>query len=54
MSPELLIPEEFGRKGAQPTPQADIYAFGLIIFQVCKQDRGYRPFLHLLFPGPYG
>jgi len=35
MSPELLIPEEFGIEDALPTPQADIYAFGLVIFQVC-------------------
>jgi len=34
MSPELLIPEEFGIKGVVPTTQADIYAFGLVIFQV--------------------
>jgi len=34
MSPELLVPQEFGDKGAVPTPQADIYAFGLVIFQV--------------------
>ena len=34
MSPELLVPEEFGMNGAIPTTQADIYAFGLVIFQV--------------------
>jgi len=34
MSPELLVPEECDKKGAVPTPQADIYAFGLVIFQV--------------------
>ena len=58
MSPELLVPEEFGRKGAEPTPQADIYAFGLVIFQVREQDRGYRPFMDIfsciLSPGSYG
>jgi len=36
MAPELLVPEEFGQKGAKPTPQADVYAFGLVIFQVRK------------------
>jgi len=36
MSPELLVPEGFGRGGRVPTPQADIYAFGLVIFQVRK------------------
>ena len=40
-SPERLVPEEFGRKDALPTQQADIYAFGLVIFQVCKQGNGY-------------
>ena len=35
MSPELLVPEEFGMNGAIPTTQADIYAFGLVTFQVC-------------------
>ena len=36
MAPELLVPEKFGLIGAKPTPQADIYAFGLVIFQVCE------------------
>ena len=40
-SPELLIPEAFGKNDSLPTPQADIYAFGLVIFQVCEQDRRY-------------
>jgi len=34
MSPELLVPQKFGRRSAVPTPQADIYAFGLVILQV--------------------
>ena len=45
MSPELLIPEEFGKKDAKPTRQADIYAFGLVIFQVREQEYGYPLFL---------
>jgi len=44
MSPELLVPEEFGKTNAAPTPQSDIYAFGLVIFQVCGQDYGYLLF----------
>lgn len=44
MSPELLIPEEFGKKVAVPTPQSDVYAFGLVIFQVSEQGYGYRLF----------
>jgi len=35
-APELLVPEEFGGKGVLPTPRADIYAFGLVILQVCE------------------
>jgi serine/threonine protein kinase len=40
MSPELLVPGKFGITGLGPTPEADIYAFGLVIYQVCEQDRG--------------
>ena len=53
MSPELLVPEEFGKEDALPTPEADIYAFGLVIFQVRDSNRGYRSFLHIISPGPY-
>jgi len=35
MSPELLVPRVYGMEGAKATPQADIYAFGLVVFQVC-------------------
>jgi serine/threonine protein kinase len=35
MSPELLAPLKFGVKSSIPTSQADIYAFGMVIFQVC-------------------
>ena len=38
MSPELLVPEEFGNKSSVPTPQGDIYAFGMVIFQVRERD----------------
>ena len=49
MSPELLVPEEFGKKNAVPTPQSDVYAFGLVIFQVSEQGYGYRLFLCTTF-----
>ena len=52
MSPELLVPQEFGKERAVPTSQADIYAFGLVIFQVSGQDRGRCLFLRILSPGP--
>jgi len=44
MSPELFLPEDYGMKEAKATLEADIYAFGLVIFQVCGRDRGYQPF----------
>ena len=34
MAPELLVPWEYGEVGSSPTPEADVYAFGLVIFQV--------------------
>jgi serine/threonine protein kinase len=40
MSPELLVPQEFGMDKSIPTPQSDVYAFGLVIFQVCGIDHG--------------
>ena len=43
MSPELLVPGRFGFVKSVPTPEADIYAFGLVIYQVCEQDRGCLP-----------
>jgi len=52
-SPERLVPEEFGKKDALPTQQADIYAFGLVIFQVCERDRRYRLFLCMSSLGPH-
>lgn len=41
MSPELLLPSAFGIKNPVPTPQADIYAFGLVILQVCSKYYGF-------------
>ena len=35
MSPELLWPSGFSMKGSLPTPEVDIYAFGLVTIQVC-------------------
>ena len=34
MAPELLAPSSYGLKKSVPTREADIYAFGLVIFQV--------------------
>ena len=41
MPPELLMPSLFGVKNPTPTPEADIYAFGLVTFQVCEEHGGY-------------
>jgi len=34
MSPELLVPSAFDLTDSVPTPEADVYAFGLVVFQV--------------------
>ena len=34
MAPELLAPSRFGLRNAVPTKEGDVYAFGLVIFQV--------------------
>jgi len=47
MSPELLIPSKFGMSDSLPTAASDVYAFGLVVFQVCRHDRGYRPFTYI-------
>ena len=48
-SPELLAPSMFDMEDSTPTPEADIYAFGLVIFQVCDQNCEYRPiFIHFI------
>ena len=46
MPPELLVPSKFGFNDSVPTPQADVYAFGLVIYQVCDQDRSYLSFTY--------
>ena len=53
MAPEHLVPEQRDKEAAGPTIQADIYSFGLVIFQVCVQNQGYRPFLRISSPGPH-
>ena len=44
MSPELLVPSKFGFAELVNTPEADVYAFGSVIYQVCEHDRGHPPF----------
>jgi len=40
------MPEKFGKKGVTPTPEADIYAFGLVIFQVLTGEIPFRGVQH--------
>ena len=49
MSPELLVPQKFGKERAVPTPESDIYAFGLVIFQVSGHGRAHRLFFIYTF-----
>ena len=46
MSPELLMPSKFGSTESVPTLEADIYAFGLVIYQVCDHDRDHSLFTY--------
>ena len=34
MAPELLNPDKYGEKNSRPTKPADIYAFGMVIYEV--------------------
>ena len=45
MSPEISFPSKFGRKDSASTPEADIYAFGLAILQVCGRMQVWAVFL---------
>lgn len=41
MSPELLVPSKFGLEDSVPTMEADVYALGLVIFQVNELNNGH-------------
>lgn len=41
MSPELLMPSKFSVENPIPTTQSDVYAFGLVVYQVCEGSRGF-------------
>lgn len=35
MAPELLCPSNFGKTKCQMSKEADVYAFGIVVLQVC-------------------
>jgi serine/threonine protein kinase len=35
MAPELLSPEDFGFDNCSPSRQSDVYAFGMVVYEVC-------------------
>ena len=41
MAPELLCPPKFGKRRCQVSKEADVYAFGMVILQVCTHHQGY-------------
>ena len=43
MAPELLDPEKFGKKHSRPTKPGDMYAFGMVVYEVLT---GLDPFNH--------
>ena len=47
MPPEFLAPQAVGMKVSVPTPEADVYAFGLVILQVCEWDCRHRPIAYI-------
>ena len=36
MSPELIVPEEFGADDDRPTKKSDCYALGMVVYEVCS------------------
>ena len=53
MAPELLVPSKFGANDSLPTTEADIYVFGIVIFQVHEQYfQKWEAKILILYPGP--
>ena len=43
MSPELLLPENFGFDYSQPTKESDCYALGMVIYEVLSGQAPFTP-----------
>ena len=46
MSPELISPEQFGRKKSKPTKESDCYALGMVILEVLSGRAPFGPCLN--------
>ncbi|KAF9789248.1 kinase-like domain-containing protein, partial [Thelephora terrestris] len=42
MSPELLVPEQFGASDDRPTKKSDCYALGMVVYEVLSGNSPYR------------
>ena len=42
MAPEVLFPSMFGKTECEVSKEADVYAFGMVILQVCLFFRSIR------------
>ena len=43
LAPELLLPTKFGLEKTRPSKEADVYAFGMTMYQVLTGKRPFRP-----------
>lgn len=41
MAPELLYPEKYGFSHSIPSKESDTYAFGMVIYEVCRTTRSF-------------
>ena len=53
MAPELLVPSRFGLDECMPTKEADIYAMGMVIYQVRATQCSVRTRIDSYFVGSH-